>query len=294
MKRTWFLLWIALATPACGQDAARDVIVKAIKAHGGAEQILKLRKASVSYHFVGILPGMEHIGRVNIQAEETYDLPKIMKMLKGTIGGDPGELSWAIYSGKDYWIRENNGPIHYDTSKASPEDVFRPFLIIERLIDFLGDDVTLEKRADTAAVVAHKELHLVTVAVSSVKRELTGTLFFDQDSGLLAKTERPWHDGRDLEQHHSGYRSFDGLTLFTSQTSWHKGEKVAELAVRRVSCLTEVDETLFEPDSPSRQRVVNVPAPETSAEDRWYLLAGLGAVAAIVVVYVLIHRRHQR
>lgn len=295
MRWCWTLFCFSLASSAHGQDSARAVIERAVKAHGGADEILKLRKAKVTYHLGGILPGWEHAGALNVEIEELYDLPRIKKTIEGLVGGQWGELFWGFSARNECWTQENRGPVHFQSLPAKPESTYRPFLIIERLVDCLRDDVEMKRLADVDAEIgAQKQVFLTGVSIVSVKHDIAGDLFFSKETGLLTSSIVPRADGQKQEAHFFDHKAFGDLTLFAHQTTLINGKSVVDLAIREVTLLKEVNDDKFEP--PGSRTPVAAPRRDDStddlhSQDNWYLWLGVLALVAVVIVAFIAQRK---
>src|SRR5262249_21001779 len=89
--------------------AARAIVVKSIAAHGGADNILKLRTAKVSYTSSLRFPDE---GEVVVRVDDTYQLPdQFKKVTKGSHQGKNIDLTWAVIDGgQRWWQVEGSGP----------------------------------------------------------------------------------------------------------------------------------------------------------------------------------------
>lgn len=297
MKYSWVILWLGLATTAVAQDTPRAIVERAVTAHGGVENILKLRKAKVAYNLFGIVPGKEFLGKINVEVAETYDLPKIKKVIDGRAGGLPVEVAWAI-SGNHYWFQENRGAVQWKAFDGDAEQIKRPFQVIEWLVGFLRKDVTLEGLGEAKAIIAQKDISLIGVAVADRSGHV-GDYYFAKESGLLAKFNTETEDGQIQEHHFSDYREFEGLTLFLKSTSWRKGERFGELTLRTIHFLPKVDPDLFDPPQSPQPNLADIAQLEKSAsgfdtQNVLVLFALLLLLGCIIVVAWSLNRRKSR
>src|SRR5947207_5321879 len=90
-------LALCFSAPALAQpdEQALAVVQKALKAHGGAAGLKRLRVARVTYVLQGQVPFLPAAGLVDATVEETYQLPtQIKKVFRGKAGGEDFTLAW--------------------------------------------------------------------------------------------------------------------------------------------------------------------------------------------------------
>jgi hypothetical protein len=246
-------LWIALLV-FCGgtalahaqeKDPARMILLKAIKAHGGEEAIMKLRVAEVKYTTWVALPGMGE-GEVNV--EETYQLPKqIKKVITGKFGGKDVDLTWAVIDGgKKWWYRDGGGETKVMDGNMDLESQYRPYLPLEKLVLVL-------KHKDTKLTVLGEKKEGKRVLVGLTMTPPKGgpaDVYFDKETGLLAEIKHQTvFRGSDKETLQvaflSDYKKVNDANLFHKQISINDGKKAGEVRILEVKTFEKLDDKIF-------------------------------------------------
>src|SRR5262245_37649109 len=223
------------------KGSALAVVEKAVKAHGGVDQIKKLRVAQVNYTARGNMPFLPIAGDVDISVEETYQMPRqIKKVIKGKAGGMDISLTWAI-NGDKWWYRDKDGKTVVVDKKLDVEGQFRPYQILEQLANHQQFQWSL---------VPDKDGKKPAVRARSDKTKSDAVFRFDQTRGLLVGVMRKQvlpkeTDEIDLEVRLSGYKEVGGLNLPMRQTTHHGGKKVFEIEVSQVRFFQKLDDRIF-------------------------------------------------
>lgn len=188
------LISIVLGARADDKTAPKDIIEKALKAHGGKENLARLRTARSSS--TGTI---EYFNGVEFKMESTYSLPKRLRqqfiMTLGdekievlTVFNDPSAWTGATYYrkiGKDAWEKKDEDKV----AELKGEDLAAlkeaMHLVRLSLLDFLSDkDCTLT--AISGDKVDGKDVVGVKVAC---KGFADVALYFNRETGLLAKMQ---------------------------------------------------------------------------------------------------------
>lgn len=173
---------MAYAHPAAAADDARSILEKAVKAHGGADTLAKMKGGQSQNKGKMKLPG---IGDVEFTQEILYLLPDKFKESLNLEINNQNVTVTTIVNGDQVSISAGgmDVPINDDIKKALKDA--REMLQTARLVSLLTDksyqlsvigEVKVEGKA---AVGIHVE--------SKGKKDVN--LFFDKESGLLAKLE---------------------------------------------------------------------------------------------------------
>jgi hypothetical protein len=212
--------------------AARTLIERAIAAQGGKEQVAKLTRA---WHAkvkgtagpLQITGTMSHQGpdrgRITTQIEHGEKTIEVIAV-------SDGERAWAKIDGKTREVTGKELDEMRDGGWRSRRVRFLLPLLTEEGIELtvLGGSKVADRPATRVRVKSqgHRDIDI----------------FFDNESGLLVKTESRVKspDNRDmvLEQVFSDYKDFDGLKLATTFTKYENGRQTS---VEQITDLTFVD-----------------------------------------------------
>ncbi len=229
------------AGQALAQDRPREVLERAIKAHGGLERLSRFRADRVK------LKGHLLLGEKEVffTAEAVFQMPGQYKnSLESTIDNRRYQLVEVI-NGDKVFITINGQPQKVEPAALSE---MRQTLQIERairLVPLLTDqnyEVTLAGQSKV------NERPVLTLKVSAKgKKDLF--LSFDKDTGLLFKTEHVLTDGHGKEVRQEGYftdfRDFDGYRRPSRLTFFRDGKKIMEAELIEVKYLDKIDESEF-------------------------------------------------
>lgn len=237
---------VAVGTMLCLQpiqasDAAKRILEKAIKAHGGKEKLVATLTGKFKAKVTGNFP---QVGHLTFIWEETYQLPKRYKRtIKGKFKDMPTTLEYAIVDGKG-WIRQNGGKVTDITvQKVTLERVWNATL--GRLPKMLGKGYKLSL-ADKAKVFGREAVGL---KISSAEGE--GEFLFDKVSGLLVKIKKRMDDPLtkkevDGEVLYSNFKDISGVKFPMTVTAYSKGKKLLEFKLINVQFLDKIADSLFD------------------------------------------------
>jgi hypothetical protein len=241
-----FMIIVAVATqPTQHDDACRAIIKRAVIAHGGEQNILKLRIADVKYTSTLVLPGM---GTAEVSVSDTYQLPKqFKKVTKGKQGDKEIDLTWAVIDGGEkWWYRDGSGKTVVVNERRDIETLYRPYLVLEQIVFIFNDkDAKLtalpERKANKQAFVGFRFTPAVGAATD---------MFFDKDTGLLALTVvkriLPGASREGIQEtFFSDYKKTENAMLFHKQTSVHDMKQVGEVIITTVKTSEKFDDKVF-------------------------------------------------
>jgi hypothetical protein len=171
-------------------DDAKDIVEKAIKAHGGKEAMTKYKAGKATTKGTLTLPG---VGDVEIKQEMVYMLPdKFKETVEMEIGGNKIKVI-TVVNGDKASIDANGMDVKVtDAIKKALQDG-KYALRIGRLVPLVEDKGF---KLDTLGEMKIEDKPAVGVRVSA-KEQKDVNLYFYKDSNLLAKVE---------------YRSVDPMT----------------------------------------------------------------------------------
>jgi hypothetical protein len=241
------LLYLPSAAQPQGNDDALAVLQKAVKAHGGAAGLNRVRVARVVYTGHGGLPYLPGATHVDMTVEETYQMPRqVKKVIKGKAEGRDLVLAWAI-DGDTTWEQDQHGKITvHKHEQANLEPLFRPYLNLEMLAAYERYQWSLrpgESQRHEDSVAVHADPNL---PVSDF------TFYFSKDTGLLTGIS----SRRDLpetskeifqEDEYTEYKNIDGVQLPIRQVIYHDGKKLFEIQITSVRFFDKLDDAEFAP-----------------------------------------------
>jgi hypothetical protein len=245
MFRTLVLL-SAVAATAAGARAADDpkaIIAKAIRAHGGEEALTKLKGTEAKTTGKIDIPG---VGETEFAQEVSTMLPdKIKDVIELSIAGQKIKIATMV-SGDEVSIQANGNDVPLsDEIKASLNEA-KHLLKVGRLVPLLKEK-GIELSLFGEAKVEGKAAVGVTIAA---KGEKDITLFFDTETGRIAKIERrtspPGGAGEVLEErivleYQTGK---DGIPMPKKVLVKHDGKKYVEADVES-KMVEKIDDSEF-------------------------------------------------
>jgi hypothetical protein len=223
-SRCAVLTLVLFAAPAAAQDDLKAIIQKAVQAKGGADRIDRFPAAVIETK--GTLVQGGHA--VPFTARTVYELPD-----RGRIA-----LEMEALGGKTQAVQVFDGTKARVVVNGQPKELgdvqtrdFRESIYAQnvmRLTPLLKDPGFTLTAAD-ATTVGGKPAVGVKVA-SKDHRDVT--LYFDRDSGLLVKAERPVLNavGKEVkqEQTFTDYKAFEGLKHPLHTVVTRDGQKLME------------------------------------------------------------------
>jgi hypothetical protein len=234
----------ALLTTAMGSDdAARDVIEKAIKVQGGADKVAKLRIMRIKAEgTMNLVPGQPAVPFIIEDWWQTPDQYKTTSRFE--LDGKKVSQAQAL-DGQTGWIQVDGGTQDMPKEAITEMREQRYAEDLDRL-GFLADqgiDVTKlgeSKVGDRPAV---------GVLIKS-KGHRDVKLWFDKGNGLLVKREHRVLDnvaGKEVTQDvvFGDYREVGGVKHYHTLTAYRDGKKVIEATVREIEFFEKLDKKVF-------------------------------------------------
>jgi hypothetical protein len=208
------------------EDDSQAIIDKAIKAHGGADKLTKFQAArSKSKGTIDVAGG------ISFTSDSAYQHPnKFKESLELDVMGNKVSIA-TVFNGEKGWISVNGETKEMDEKvlDASKEQihfmqVMRMAFLKDKKCEFspLGEVKVNDKAAVGVKVTAkgHKDINL----------------YFDKETGLLAKVERQALDamtGMDVAEERiiTEYQDIDGLKVAKKVLINHDGKKFLEVEI---------------------------------------------------------------
>lgn len=220
----------------------KEIIEKAIKAHGGADNLAKFKAVKMK--------GKGTIDLLGNEVEFTADIQNLLPdkthaEIRFDVGGQQLTVT-QIFNGKKGWIATN------DVSKEAEEDELKSLRndahanYLESILP-LRDDKSLTVKSIGREKVNDKLAFGLKV---TAKDRGEVKLYFDKDSGLLVKQQRktkgPEEGEVEAESYYSAYKAFSGVQQAMKQLVHHDGKKYLEFEVTDVKMLEKLDDSTFE------------------------------------------------
>ncbi len=224
MRLLW-LIFVAgwfLTPKIFAEDAARAIVEKAIKAHGGSQNLAKRRVMRFKATGKIIVPGSPDRPVVIERCWQTPDRYK--SSIHYAVLGKQTDLV-GVLNGDQAWLQFNERVLPMDKTSRKEFEEQRYAEGLDRL-EFLekkGVELSRLEKMDVGGQPA------VGVLVQS-KGHWDVKLYFDADTGLLVKRERIKTKGGFIEDAEFGdYRKVDGIPRYRTLTISQNGKKFMEL-----------------------------------------------------------------
>jgi len=235
------LLGLATRGPAADDDP-KAIIAKAIKAHGGEETIAKLQAGQAKNKGKIDLPG---VGETEFTQEIAYMMPdKLKDTFEIQVMGQKVTVV-TLVNGDKVTIEANGQNIEPpDAAKTALKDA-RQMMKVSRLVA-----IVREKGYELSLIGEAKVEGKDAVGVRVSKKDAKDiSLFFDKQTGLLAKVEHRTNDatGKEITEERiiTEYQTVDGLPAPKKVLVRHDGKTFLEAEVQEIKLLEKLDESEF-------------------------------------------------
>jgi hypothetical protein len=244
MHTVWLLCGLLVSTPAAfAQDAARDILKKAIQAQGGEAKVAKLRTMRIKAEgATDLVPGQPNLP---FTIEDTWQMPNRYKTESSFQLMGKKFTQTQVIDGDKGWIQADGQVQDMPTDALAEmkeqkyaEDLDRLGLLNDKDIELsLLDEIKVGKKPALGLLVKSK-------GHRDVK------LYFDKASGLLVKREQQVLDpssGKEVKQEvvFSDYQEKDGLTHYKKIVAFRDGKKVIEAKVTEIQFFEKLDPKVF-------------------------------------------------
>jgi hypothetical protein len=235
------VLLLVGAGVASAQDAARTIIERAVKAHGGAEALARNRAEKVK--FKGNLMLRGHA--VPFVDETTVQLPSQYRHVLETNDGTTKTTIIQIINGDKMYVTINSQPIKLDAAALSEMRSGMDLQRAQRLLPLLEDKSYQLAVLDEIKV---NDRPAVGVRVTGRgRKELR--LYFDKEVGLLVRAEFALDDGKgkQVRQHYffGDFKDIGGYKRFTKVKAYRDGKQVMEAELLDAKAFDKIDDTEF-------------------------------------------------
>jgi len=225
-----------------GRDEARALISRAVKAHGGAEALGRIRADKVKFKGSLVLQG--HTAA--FIAETTVQLPSKYKyVIEMNHNGDKHTIVYIVNGNKTYLALDGRA----EKLDAVQLSEIRSGMELERAKRLLP---LLEDKSYQLAVMEPIEVNdrpAVGVRITGRGRKEM-RLYFDKEYGLLVRAENRLDGGKDkpeIRQHFffGDYKDIGGYKRPAKVRAYRDGKQIMEEELLDAKPLDKVDETEF-------------------------------------------------
>jgi hypothetical protein len=234
-------LLLGLAGKASAQESPVTVIERAIKAHGGLEQLARARADRVKIKGTVLEGGRE----MTFSGETLVQLPGQLRNTMQIADDKKTILVQQVVNGKEAWVAVNGQPQKLEANVLAGlhETMFLTRAV--RLVPLLRDR-TYDLSLGSESKVNDRPCTTVKVAVKGHKDLI---LSFDKETGLLVKTEHFLTDpnGKDVKQEEffSDFKEVEGYKR-PMKIAYHRdGKKIIEAEITEVKYYDKIDEREF-------------------------------------------------
>ena len=229
--------------PSARAESDKEVIEKAIEAHGGAALFKKYPAGQATSKGKMTLLGME----VTMTSEGTYLLPDMYKnVLTLEVANQNVTVTQIYNAGKMKVTANGTTPPLSDAQKSEMKEGMH-LLTVQNLVPLLDEkkyEIALTDKADKV-----KDAEVVGVLVKS-KDYKEVKLFFDKKNHLLVKMERKGLDPAEKEVAQeiflSDFKKFDGILLASKREILMDGKKFLKSEIVDCKYLEKVDKKEFD------------------------------------------------
>ncbi len=226
--------------PWAAAEGEKAVIEKALKAHGGTENLKKVKAVQTKTE-----GKLDLLGGISLTSESTIQYPdKFKEVAQMEIMGQQVTVT-TVYDGKKVYINANGNSVPVsDKIEEEVKEVMRMAHVMRMV--FLN-----EKGYELSSLgeVQVNDQPAVGIRVSR-KGSRDVSLYFDKKTGLLAKVERRAVDamtGQEVTEERviKEYQDKDGMKVAKKLLINRDGKKYMELEVTDVKYLDKVDDSEF-------------------------------------------------
>jgi hypothetical protein len=238
------LLLMLASGPAAAQEMPRALIERAIAAHGGAERLGRLRAEKVSLQGKIFVPGKD--GLIPFTADSMLQLPGRFKhVARLSEGPDKAHTLVQIIDGDKVAVTVDDQPQQLPPSVLAELRMTLDLQRAARLVPLLADPAY-----ELAALKPEKVNNRMAFGVKvSVKGHKDLRLYFDNETGLLVKTEHTRDDGSGKEilqeEFYGDFKDFGGFRRWTRIMVFREGKKLMEAELLDVKYLDKIEESEF-------------------------------------------------
>jgi hypothetical protein len=233
-------LWLGLAIAAPAQDSPRDIINRAVKAHGGEERLVRLRAAESKSK------GMLYQGGgVPFASESFVQMPHQLKNVLHLEVNGQNVTATQVLNGDRGWMRLDDRvrELEEDTLREMKEQMYADrvaTLVVLKEPGFELDSAGADKVGDRPCLGVRVR--------SQGHRDVT--LYFDRETGLLVKTATRVVDATSKqevaqEKVLGSMQEQDGLRSPRRVLVLRDGKKYMDVEITETKLVGRLDESVF-------------------------------------------------
>jgi hypothetical protein len=247
MSRTLLLsAAVALAfasAPVRAADEPKDILAKAIKAHGGEDVLTKNKAAQLKTKGKIDLPG---VGEVDFTQETSYMIPgKFKDTLEFKVAGQNVTV-FTLINGDEITLEVNGKAVDAgDKVKDSMKDLV-PVIEVGRLVPLK------DKKYELSIIGEDKVEGKKVIGIrASAKDQKDVSIYFDKETGLVAKLEHRMADpatGKEITEERiiTEYsKNKVGVPTPKKIIVKHDGKQFLEAEVLEITMLEKIDDSEF-------------------------------------------------
>lgn len=227
---------VAGAVPGCrkGRPSPKEIVEKAITAHGGEANLWKRR--------LGKTKGFEKGKELNLVWEESFDFPeKFARLRTGTAHGRHLAQEILLKDGV-FSLREGVQPVQ-EREAADVDRAGQTFGLLFLLWHLRQNETELSTLDDAEADGSP------AAGIRHSAHGMSNDYYFNKQNGLLAKTvvRRPMQAGGHYtaENLFGDYRKVDGVILPHRLRTYLLGELMVEWRITEIQLVDRLDEKVF-------------------------------------------------
>jgi hypothetical protein len=223
------------------EEAARAILERAVKAHGGAEALGRLKAERIKFKGSLVLRGHS----VPFTDETTVQLPSQYKHVIETNDGVDKHTILQLINGDKIHIAIDGKAISPDAALRSEIRTGIELRRAQRLLPLLEDKSYQLAPLDELKVNDRPALGVRVTGRG--RKEMR--LYFDKELGLLVRAEFPLEDGKgkQVRQHFffGDYKDFNGYRRYTKVKVYRDGKQVMEAELLEAKTFDKIDDSEF-------------------------------------------------
>jgi hypothetical protein len=226
------------------QETPRTTIERAIAAHGGADRLGQLRAEKVSLQGKIFVPGRDTL--LPFTADAMLQLPGRFKhVARLSEAPDKSHTIVQIVDGDKVLVTVDGLPQQLPSSTLAELRTTLELQREARLVPLLAD-----RDYELAALKPEKVNNRTALGVKvSSKDRRDVRLYFDNETGLLVKTEHARDDGSGKEilqeEFYGDFKDFGGFRRWTRIVAFREGKKLMEAELLDVKYVDKIDDSEF-------------------------------------------------
>ncbi|HEY7424996.1 MAG TPA: hypothetical protein VH682_12265 [Gemmataceae bacterium] len=235
------LLLVGTGGARAQEDAARVILERAVKAHGGAEALARIKAERIKFKGSLVLRGHS----VPFTDESIVQPPKQYRHVVETNDGVDKHTIVQVVNGDKVFIAIDGKAIKADAALLTEIRTGMELRRVQRLLPLLED-----KSYQLAVLEEIKVNDRPAVGIRVTgrgRKELR--LHFDKEHGLLVRAEFPLDDGKGKQVHQhfffGDYKDIDGFRRYTKVRVYRDGKQVMEAELLDAKTFDKIDESEF-------------------------------------------------